>query len=143
MSWSLRISDGDFVASQGALDVVRGEPKLVQDLRNHILEELGTDPYHPTYGSSLEQNPDIVGSTFQISTLEIDIELRRIVNEYQRRQVERARNDQAVRGKISLDRGEVLVSLQSITFEQKEDRLTVTMSITTGSEESFSFSIEI
>ena len=143
MSWSLKISGGDFSSSKGSLDVVRNSPKLIQDLRGYILEELGTDIYHPNYGSTLEQDPDIVGSEFGRSTIQIDSELRRIVQNYQQRQIARARNDQVARGRISLDQGEVLVALESISFEQLEDRLKVNMAIRTGDEESFEFGIEI
>lgn len=142
MSWSLRILDGDLVASQGSLAVARNETKLVQDLRCYILEELGTDLYHPDFGSNLEQN-EVIGSDYQIARSNIESELKRIVRDYQSRQIARARTDQIVRGRISLEQGEVLVGLQEIKFEQLEDHLKVDMVIQAGDETSFSFSIEL
>ena len=136
MSWSLRIVNGDLVPSSRGLTVARNETKLVQDLRCFILQELGTDIYHPTYGSDIESK---VGEIFQ--DMKIESELKRIVRLYQERQISRAKTDQVARGRISLEQGEVLVSLDDISFEQKEDRLTVNMVIKTGDSKSFNFSI--
>lgn len=139
MSWSLRIANGDLVPSRGSVLVARNETKLVQDLRGFILQELGTDMYHPTYGSTIQ---DAVGVDFRV-TMDIELELKRIVRLYQERQVARARTDQVARGRISLEQGEVLVSLEGISFTQNQDRLTVDMKIKTGDSRSLNFSIEI
>ena len=126
--------------SRGSLLVARNETKLVQDLRCFILQGLGSDMYHPTYGSNIEE---AVGGDFRITTMDIESELKRIVRLYQERQISRARTDQVARGRVSLEQGEVLVSLDNIDFQQEQDRLTVNMVIKTGDSRSLNFSIEL
>lgn len=140
MSWSLRIANGDLVPNRGSLVVARNETKLIQDLRGFILQELGTDMYHPAYGSNIER---ALGEDSRMATMEIESELKRIVRTYQERQIARARTDQIARGQISLEQGEVLVSLDDISFKQTEDHLEVNMAVKTGDARSFNFSIQL
>lgn len=142
MSWSLRIENGDFRSSRGSLDVARNQTKLVQDLRCFILEEMGTDKYHPSYGSKIN-DATTIGVDADEATSEIESEIQRIVALYQRNQVSRARDDNIARGVVSLDQGEVLVALNSINFEQKEDRLTVRLVIQTGDSSNIDLSINL
>ena len=150
MSWSLRLQNGDFVPSRGSLAVARNETKLIQDLKCYILEEIGNDPYHPEYGSKLNGGQEngvriqgVLGRSGQFAQLEAESELRRIVSNYQKLQLVRARTDHVARGQISLDRGEVLVSLSGITFTQEQDTMTAKLTIQTGDGSTFDIGVPV
>jgi hypothetical protein len=150
MSWSLRLHNGDFVPNRGSLSVARNETKLIQDLKCYILEEIGNDPYHPEYGSKLNGGQEngirvqgVLGLSGPFAQLEVESELRRIVSNYQQLQLLRARTDQVARGRISLDRGEVLVALSGITFTYDQDRMTANLTLQTGDGNTFQLGVPI
>jgi hypothetical protein len=150
MSWSLRLSNGDFVPSRGSLSTARNSTKLVQDLKCFILQEIGSDGYHPEYGSKIDGGvdsgapvPSLLGNPSAFAKGEIEAELKRIIGIYQRQQLIRARQDQATNGRITLDQGEVLVNLNGISFEQNGDRLRATISITTGDKSTFEIQVPV
>lgn len=141
MSWSLRVSNGDLALDGGKLGVVSGSNKLLQDLRHYILERMGTDPLHPSYGSLLDggtrpngqEVPSPLGRTdWNVVALEIESEIRRIAANYQSRQVERAKADRLYYGKSTLDQGEILAAVQAVRFKQSLDALNVYVVIETG-----------
>jgi hypothetical protein len=141
MSWSLRVSNGDLVLGGTSFSTVTGEEKLVQDLRHYLLEQMGTDPMHPTYGSVIDggtlPNGQIVESPiaridWRNVTLEIEAEIRRIAAEYQRRQLERAKRDRHRYHKTTLSAGEILAEVRDITFTQDQDTLYVEVEIESG-----------
>lgn len=141
MSWSLKLRNGDLVAEGASLATVTGESKLFQDLRLALLEPLGFDNLHPNYGSSLE---DLLGETdLSYLSLEIENEVSRVVQELQFQQLERAKSDRFVVGQATLDPGEIIVNLTSVTIAQIEDRLEVHATILTGTEEELNITVPI
>lgn len=142
MSWSLRLQNGDFVPSGGSYALAQNETKLVQDLRCWILEELGDDPFHPTYGSKINGD-EVIGQQTQFAVIELEGEIRRIVTELQKQQIARARREQLTQGKVTLSRGEVLISLSGIELVQNQDRLSAKLSLITGDENYFTFEIPL
>ena len=55
MTWSLAVVNGDLsFAGPGGYATVSGQNKLIQDLKNWLLEPRGTDPIHPGYGCTLD-----------------------------------------------------------------------------------------
>lgn len=142
MSWSLRLKNGDFVPTGGSYALAQNETKLVQDLKCWILEELGEDPFHPTYGSDINGD-DIIGQESGFAAIELDSELRRIVTEYQKQQVARARREQLTQGKITLGRGEILVGLTDIQLTQNQDRLVAKLSLITGDQNDLTIEIPL
>lgn len=142
MTWSLKVSNGDLTLSNAGLGTVTAEQKLVQDLRCFILEKMGTDDMHPTWGSLIDggtlpngqESSGIIGQTeADFVRLELENEIRRIVGAFQQQQLERARNDQVIYSKATLTKGEVLFDLTDITLEQVEDQMNITLSLQTGS----------
>lgn len=143
MSWSLKLTNGDLDLRAASYGIVTGEAKLIQDLRCFILEKMGTDPLHPEFGSLIDggRRPDgtvidgVIGLVNNdLARLEVESDIRRIVREYQQRQLGRAREDKGRYGKTTFSRGEVLVALNSVDFEAVADTLNVTLVITTGNE---------
>lgn len=142
MSWSLQLTNGDLVVGQASLAAVNGPSKLQQDLRCFILEQMGTDDMHPGFGSLIDggttlngvYNPGVIGVVNDDTAATfVRSEMVRICNEYQAGQLDRARNDQAIYGKATLDRNEVLLRLDSVEIQQTVDSMTVRLTITTGS----------
>lgn len=141
MTWSLRVSKGDFVLDGGKLGTVTASNKLLQDFRHYLLERMGTDPLHPAYGSLIDggvrPNGQVVESPigrtdWKQIVLELETEIRRIAAEYQRMQVEHAKSDRLYYGKSTLTQGEILAAIPSITFEQNMDALNVNITLETG-----------
>jgi hypothetical protein len=144
MTWSLLLSNGDFAPSSGTYNLARNETKLAQDLRCWILEKTGTDIYHEGYGSDLDsETKSVLGLPTDLAISEIEDELRRIIGLYQKRQVERAKTDQATLGKLTLEKGEILLALRDISFRQVEDKLQVTITIQTGSGENINIGFTV
>src|SRR5437868_3509816 len=115
MSWSLRVSNGDLVLEGGKLGTVTGSAKLLQDFRHYLLERMGDDPLHPSYGSLIDggrlTNGQIVpspigGVNWKMITLELESEIRRIAAAYQNMQLQRAKNDSTYYGKSTLTAAE-------------------------------------
>lgn len=141
MTWSLQVQNGDLTLGGAKLGVVTGQQKLVQDLSHWFLEKMGTDSLHPGYGSLLDggtkPNGQVVDSPigeddidFLVTQVEDDI--RRIVGEYQQRQLQRAKDDRLRYNKTTLTPGEIIVSLDDVKMELLEDKLRVTLFVTTA-----------
>lgn len=141
MSWSLRVSQGDLTVEGGKLGTVTSENKLLQDLRHYLLERMGSDPMYPSYGSLIDggrlpggqEVPSPIGShDFQSVALELESEIRRVAGEYQTNQVNRAKTDRRRYNRVTLSAGEILVAINFIRFEQRQDTLLVHVGIETG-----------
>ena len=141
MTWSLQTRNGDLTLGNASYGTVTGEDKLVQDLRAYILEPRGTDSAHPLFGSLLDGglNTDgsfskgLIGHTNNAFTeLEVESELRRIISDYQARQLQRAKDDRLIYGKTTLTKGEILLGVTFINVEAKTDTLSITLSLETA-----------
>jgi hypothetical protein len=151
MSWSLHLHNGDLTLNQASYGTVTGEAKLVQDLRCYILEEMGTDDVHPSYGAILNGGTLSDGTTApgfiglvndDFTQLQIESELQRIVSSYQGLQLSRARDDRLVYGKTTLTRNEILMSA-NFDFAASLDTLTITLSLTTAANTTVDFTLDI
>lgn len=141
MSWSLQVRNGDLALSGASYGVVTGGNKLTQDLRCALLEHMGTDPSHPTFGSTIDGGmrsdgtyiPGVIGEgRSDLALIRIEAEIRRIVRDYQARQLERAKNDKLTYGKATLTGNEVLMNLVGISASQSLDTLNVKVQIQTA-----------
>lgn len=152
MSWSLQITDGDFRVDSAHLGTVVGQQKLVQDLSCAILERMGTDNLHPSYGSLIDggRTPSgvIVQSLIGEDDLEmvlirIESEITRIAQLEQQAQLTRAKADKLAYGKATLTPQEVLMSLNGIDFTQSLDRLNVVVHIETATGNTFDITVPL
>lgn len=142
MSWSLKITNGDFDVSNAQIAVTRGAEKLVQDFRCALLEELGNDSMQPKWGTTLdggtapdgsyipgvvgESDPDLIG-------MAIETEIRRVASLIQQRQLARVKNERATYNKVTLTASEILVGVSAVRILQTADDLTVLVTLKTGS----------
>jgi hypothetical protein len=152
MSWSLQLRNGDFTVGGASLGVVTHTNKLLQDIRCAILERMGTDNLHPTYGSLIEGGitPDgrvvqgVIGEVdLDLVLLEVESDLSRIIRQIQKIQLARAKADKMKYGRATLDAGEVVLDLTGIDFKQRQDHLVVTINLLTGSDEEISLTVPI
>jgi hypothetical protein len=152
MTWSLKIQNGDLTLGNASYGTVTGSSKLVQDLRCYLLERMGTDSAHPNYGSTLNggrlpDGTEISGPIGQMNTefieSDVTVEIRRIINQFQKEQLERARSDRQVYGKTTMNRGEVLLGVSSIQMEHSLDSLNVTLLLITGDDTNPSLDLTI
>jgi hypothetical protein len=141
MSWSLALRNGDLALGGTHLATTTSVPKLVQDLRCALLEPMGTDDLHPSFGSVIDggrrpdgtEVPSLIGSTrWGRAAVEIRAEIMRIADEHRSRQLARAREDQLVYGKPTLEPGEVLISVRGIDMMQVQDTLMIRVTLEVG-----------
>jgi hypothetical protein len=123
---------------------VTDHQKLVQDLRAALLEPQGTDDAHFNFGSVIDggRRPDgtevnslLAGVNWDRIAMELESEIRRIGNDYQRQQINRAQSDRSVYGKSTLSNNELLFSISSIDMIQAQDALLCNITLQTGNEE--------
>lgn len=153
MTWSLQLRNGDLSLGGASYGTVTGEDKLAQDLRCFILEQMGTDDMHLDYGSTLNGGrmpdgtlvPGVIGhaTNDEFAELEVESELRRIIGQYQARQLQRAKDDRLVYGKTTLHRGEVVLGVRSIAIQRTVDTMNVTITIETAADSLVTLGLEV
>lgn len=67
MSFDLKIKNGDLSMVNGKIQQVEDSEKLIQDILKICLTNVGSNPFHPWYGSYLSRS--IIGSAMDISLL--------------------------------------------------------------------------
>jgi hypothetical protein len=140
MTWSLRLENGDLSFDGGHLAVVDNENKMIKDLTCQLLEKMGNDDMHPEYGSLIDGGETIDGIVYdsivadddlEMVKMRIQAEIVRIVNDYQGRQLDRAKADKMLYGKQSLTSREIVSSINAINFVENLDHLIVNISLGT------------
>jgi hypothetical protein len=140
MTWSLKLENGDLAFNGASLAVVDNENKMIQDLTCQLLERMGHDDMHPEYGSLIDGGETVDGIVYEsivadddleMVKMRIQAEIIRIVNDYQGRQLDRAKADKMLYGKQSLTPREIVSSVNAINFVESLDHLIVNISIST------------
>ncbi len=150
MTWSFHTKNGDLnLGGTGGFATVTGQQKLVQDLKNWLLEPRGTDPLHPDFGAVLDGGllPDgsfadsLIGNELTAEALVlVESEVRRVLGAYQQQQLDRlTRENSLYGGKNTFSLGEVLASVGAVSLQQANDTVIVTVTIQTGDGDSISF----
>jgi hypothetical protein len=141
MTWSLKLQNGDLALGGKGFQKATDDEKLIQDLRCHLLQKMGENDLHPTFGSLLDGGvmPDgqlkqsLIGMNDQnLAASLIQIEIQRILSNYQDAQLARAKQDKIHYGKATLTKKEVLFAINSIQVTANMDNLYVLISLTTG-----------
>ena len=144
MTYSFAIRDGDLdLRSNGpGFAPVRGAEKLMQDLRCALMEQRGTDPMHPDYGSTLDGGigsdgtvvDTFIGGTITgESVANIEAEVIRVLQAYQRQQINAIdQQQQNFGGKTYFSNKEILYKLNGVESRQIDDTIVVKVSITTA-----------
>lgn len=141
MSWSLRLRNGDLAIDGNHFETVTAEHKLIQDLRCHILEQMGTDSAHRGFGSLIDggRKPDgrivesVIGRIdWEYVRLEVEADLQRIFSEHQAKQLVRAKSDSFTYNKTTLTAGEVLIGVNELRFIRSLDGLIILITVRTA-----------
>ena len=150
MTWSYAIVNGDLsFAGPGGYATVSGQSKLLQDLRNWLLEPRGTDPIHPDYGSTLDGGtlPDgssadsVIGELMtSANLLTLESEVRRVLAAYQQQQLDRITSEAALyNGKNTFSASEILASVDDVNIQTVADMVFIQCVITTADGDQTSF----
>jgi len=113
MSFDLKIIDGDLkIGPDNDLETVENTDKLVQDVVKIVFTPIGSNPFHPWYGSPITKS--LIGRPFEsdfmstIATQQLEASLTRI----QSLQIEQLRKNQLVTA------SEQLAAIQNVSIER-------------------------
>lgn len=120
---TLMMRDGDLSLTSGTFETVTGGDKLHQDLSYALREPIGTDRFHPGWGSAL---PGFIGGTASpaMGTL-VQNEVRRVVRNYAAVQQGKMTADAQARRRSRYGTAEVIKEIGSIQVRAEYDRLHV------------------
>lgn len=135
MSTSLKISGGDLAVGSGrSYERVTGAYKLAQDLKLWVLEQIGTDPATPSFGSRLDggvidgvEVPSYIGQVANPAILaDIRAEIVSLLSQYQATQIAKMQREMiSYGGKHTLSADETLQSVTSVETSQVGDQVIV------------------
>lgn len=152
MSKSLAIVGGDLSIQNRAYQTVSGKDKLIQDLRNWILEPLGTDPATPNFGTRLdgvvsdtEEFSGVIGGMITQQIIdELKAEIIDMLETYQALQIAKMQSEVVTYdGQTTLDPDEVIQSIDSIDAVQAADTIIIQIVLTTFSASSIQITIPV
>lgn len=116
--------------------------KLAQDLRCHLLERMGGDSLHPSFGSVLDggtredgvEIQSIIGETDEgLIRSFISTEINRVVKEHQSKQLDRAVADRIRYNQSTLTDDEVLEATEvDLAFTEDTMVVRITLRSSTG-----------
>jgi hypothetical protein len=149
MSWSFHLMNGDLNTSLNGYGVVTGTQKLIQDLKNWILEPRGSDPNHIDYGSTIDgvvtpngafAETNIGAEINQERLMDVEAELRRVLAAYQQQQIDRGRQDAMnFGGKNTFSAGEILYKIIDVEVRAIQDTVLARISIQTDAGQILNF----
>lgn len=141
MSYSLALHNGDLSLNGRSYATVTGPAKVYQDLRCALLTPLGFYENNLGWGSQLET---FIGESNwnRVATL-VGGEIRRIVADYQAKQVTRNQSDGERFGRYTLSPSEIVLGVKEIEFTRTVDVLLVTVEIELGAESIISINIPL
>ena len=135
---TLALSGGDLTLGSGGLQMISGSAKIRQDLALALVEEYGSDPYNPEWGSVL---PQYVGTPVDADTqLLVQSEVNRILQQYITNQ-QAMLNAAAVNGQATtLTTADVVQSVDSVSVDLFYDTAKISISLTTMAGQTLSMS---
>lgn len=129
----LQLRDGDFVLGQGGLGTVEGAQRLRQDLGCAVREEIGTDRFHPKWGSILN---DYIGREQDIDTTTlVKGEIARVIQNYIVVQSDQMTKDADAGRRARFRADDVIAGVSSIQIQQRTDQMSVRAIVVTSSGE--------
>lgn len=126
----LRLRDGDLVLDAAGLGMVEGSAKVRQDLGIAVREALGSDRFHPRWGTILA---DYVGQPHDSETyMLIRSEISRVISNYIVMQADQMTQDADAGRRSRYAPGEVITSVASIDIQQRLDKVNVRVTVNTS-----------
>lgn len=128
------IQNGDLVLGPGGYATVQGGSKARQDLSHAIIEPVGTDRFHPRWGSNLKAMIGQVTSPEMSSFIEA--ECIRVVRNYIVSRVSMMQEDVQSGLRPQVGAAEVIQSVSSVKVRQAADKYFVKIELRTLSGDS-------
>lgn len=138
---TFQVIQGDLVLGGNSFVTITGQQKTLQDLTMALLEPYLSDPYHPGWGSVLQ---NYVGqpSTHEMTTL-IKSEINRVISNRQRIQLD-IMNRAATNGQPNpFGVNEIIAGIQSINLVQNLDFIAASVGIVTASNTEVQISVGV
>jgi phage baseplate assembly protein W len=128
---TLALFNGDIMPAQGGYFMFTGVDRIRQDLTLALMEEYGSDRFHPKWGSVIRQ---FIGNviTPQLQTL-AQAEVNRVVQNYILIQQSEVLRDSQVDVKGRFSTSDVIRSVRSISSSVNLDRIDVRLALETMS----------
>lgn len=126
---TLALSGGDLVVGPGGLQLLEGASKIRQDIALALGENYGGDPYHPGWGSVLQQylGEPITADTPMLVQAEVNRILQQyIANQQQILDAASLRNQQH-----TISTSEIIRTVNSVDVSVSYDTVTVLIDLTT------------
>lgn len=128
---TFQLVNGDFVLGPGGYATISGGHKVVQDLGAVLREPIGTDRFHPKWGSVLD---DFIGTPIGFETqTRVRSEVHRVIQNYMVVQADRMERDANRGDRQQVRPEEVVVGINAVDIQQRTDRLNVRISLETAS----------
>lgn len=128
--FTLRLTDGDLSIGNDGFAKATGPDRISQDLRCALLEPLGTDRFHPGYGSMIDS---FVGSVLDPGDeFQAHQEVVRVVQNYVAVQRDQLERDGLSGGRSRYSTQDVVASADGITAKVNEDAVTINIPILTA-----------
>lgn len=125
----LELRNGDLVVGPGGHGTVRGARRIQQDLGAAVREAIGTDRFHPRWGTILQ---DYVGGVQNDeSTMMIRAEIARVVQNYIVIQTEQITADMGLGLRPRYAPDEIVADVGNIEIQQRYDQVNVRVSVRT------------
>lgn len=125
----LAIQDGDLVLGRGGFALVTGQAKVRQDLGCALREPIGTDRFHPGYGSLL---PSYIGQAIDSHTSAlIEAEVFRVVKNYMLTRMATIQDDFTNGRKPQYEASEIIQNIDEVRIRQNADRFYVLVRLST------------
>lgn len=126
---TLLLRDGDLVTTHDDLAMCTGVTKLQQDLRAALLEPLGTDRFHPGWGSSL--NGFLAQITSEDTRIDVEAEVNRIISNYAAVQRDKIEADIVGDGDSRFATDEILARIRRVQVVVRDETVLVGISLAT------------
>jgi hypothetical protein len=123
------IQNGDLVLGPGGFTTVTGAAKVKQDLAVAVKEPLGTDRFHPRWGSLLGNFVGTVGDPF--TRQQVVSEITRIIRNYVAVHGDQLRADITGGRRSRYSTHELVADIDGVDVRQEFDRLYVRVNIRT------------
>lgn len=127
----LRLVNGDLDVQPGGFALVSGQQKVLQDLGILVRDALGSDRFHPRWGTILHEYVSSGVHPEEVALL-VRSEITRVIQNYIVMQSDQISSDadNGRRSRFSPD--EIVVDVSNIEIQQSYDRLNVRVTVITG-----------
>lgn len=126
---TFKLEGGDLVIGSGGFTTVRGSDKLQQDLGAIVREELGTDRFHPRWGTVLHR---YIGRPIdRESAMYVKGEINRLLQNYMMVQTNLLQADATAGHRPRFTPSEVISAVREVSVQQRRDYFNIKVTVRT------------